>query len=463
MLASSRSGERVFAGFVIVYGLALLACLSLRPLWLDEVLQLAGTMTSSVAALLRWIPYNIGASPLGYLVQRPFVLAAGPSPFWARLPAAAFSVASCVSLIGLCRALDLPRRAWLSSLLLFALVPSQFRYAVEARPYSQALWLSLLSITWLLNLFKSPTTTKFVIFTLINVAALYTLPYSALPAIGMTIWAFCTDLCRDRRRIALTAAVCWIVSIALYIPWYYYSWPTWNLGEQKSAIPQFHWTVGLAQDVFKSLSGGNFLASLLLLALVVVGVLTPLLPRRLRLWLLFSAGFVVGSVLIADAWKGYFFAARQILFAVPLLVVLASIGLWQCFEKSRPLATIMLIAVCGLFLKTDLSIASTNTENWEAAAKALEKTSGQGYCLKFAAEQLGGVALYAVYVPALRSHICGPLQKESKVAIVWHRYLPASEIPVAEEQVRIAGFVPVQRLTIGGTTIQQEILHDHAQ
>lgn len=457
MLASSRSGERVFAGFIIVYGTALLACLSLRPLWLDEVLQLAGTMTSSVAALLRWIPYNIGASPLGYLVQRPFVLATGPSPFWARLPAAAFSVAACVSMIGFCRALDLPRRARLLSLLLFAIVPSQFRYAVEARPYSQGLWLSILSIILLLDLFKSPTAAKFSIFTLVTVAALYTQPYSALPAIGMTIWAFCTGLHRDHRRIALTTAVCWIVSIALYIPWYYYSWPTWHVGEQNSAIPQFHWTASLAQDVFKSLSGGNFLASLLLLALVVVGVWTPLLPRQLRLWLLFSAAFVVGSVLIADAWKGYFFAARQILFAVPLLVMLAGVGLSQCFERSRPMAAILGIALCGLFLKTDLSIASTNTENWEAAAKALEKTSSEGFCLKFAAEQLGGVALYAVYVPALRSYICGPLQKESKVAIVWHRYLPASDVTVAEEQVRTAGFLPVQRLTIGGTTIQQEV------
>ena len=453
----------MFAAFITVYGIALLACLSLRPLWLDEVLQLAGTMTSSVAALLRWIPYNIGASPLGYLVQRPFVLAAGPSPFWARLPAAAFSVAGCVATVGLCRALDLPRRAWLFSLLLFVIVPSQFRYAVEARPYSQALWLSILSMVLLLDLLKSPTTTKFGIFTLVNVAALYTQPYSALPAIGMTIGAFCTGLYQNRRRIALRAAVCSIVSITFYIPWYYYSWPTWHTGEQNSAIPQFHWTVSLAQDVFKSLSGSNFLASLLLLALVIVGVLSPLLPGQLRLLLLLSAGFVIGSVLIADASKGYFFAARQILFAVPLLVVLAGIGLTQCFERSRPLATMLLIALCGLFLKTDISIAATNTENWEAAAKALEKTSSQGYCLKFAAEQLGGVALYAVYVPALRSHICGPLQKESRVAIVWHRYLPASDIPAAEEEVRTAGFVPVQRLTIGGTTIQQEVLQDHRQ
>src|SRR5690348_3983669 len=152
MLASSRSGERVFAGFIIVYGIALFGCLSLRPLWLDEVLQLGGTMNSSLAALLRWIPYNIGASPLGYLVQRPFVLATGPSPFWARVPAAVFSIAGCVSMVGLCRALDLPRRAWLFSLLLFVIVPSQFRYAVEARPYSQALWLSILSMILLLHL-----------------------------------------------------------------------------------------------------------------------------------------------------------------------------------------------------------------------------------------------------------------------------------------------------------------------
>jgi 4-amino-4-deoxy-L-arabinose transferase-like glycosyltransferase len=456
MLASSRSAERVFGAFTVAYGIIVLACLSLRPLWLDEVLQLTGTTASSVAALLRWIPYNIGASPLGYLVQRPLVLAAGPSPFWARLPAALFSVAGCAAMVGFCRTLDLPRRAWLFSLLIFAIVPSQFRYAIEGRPYSQALCLSVLSMVVLFKLFKAPGVSKFVIFILVNLAALYTQPYSALPGIGMTIWALCTRKQGDRRRVAVGAALCLIVSVALYLPWYRYSWPTWNAGEQNSAIPQFHWTAGLAQDVFKSLSGSSFLSSFLLLALVIVGVMTSLLSRELRLLLIWSAAFVVGSVLLADAWKGYFFAARQILFAAPLLVVLAGVGLWQCFEKSRGAATVLLIALCVLFIKSDVSIAATNTENWEAAANALERTSDQGYCLKFAAEHLGGAALYAVYVPGLSSRVCGSLQEESKVAVVWHRYLSPADVSVAEDQVRAAGFRPVQHLTIGGTTIQRE-------
>ena len=451
------------AGLIAVYGVAVLVCLSLRPLWLDEVLQLAGTMTSSVAALLRWIPYNIGASPLGYLVQRPFVLVAGPSPFWARLPAAVFSVAACVAMVGLCRALELPRKARLFSLFLFAIIPSQFRYAIEGRPYSQALWLGILSMILLLTLFKSSTATKYGVFTLVSVSCLYTQPYSALPAIGMTIWALCTSLPRDRRKVPVIASFCWILSIALYIPWYRYSWPTWNAGEQNSRIPQFHWSSSLAQDVFKSLSGGNFLASLLFVSLVTIGVLTPSVPRRLRLLLLFSTAFVIGSVLTADAWKGYFFAARQILFAVPPLVILAGVGLSQCFERSQKLASLLLIALCTLFVKTDMSIATTTTENWEIASRALERTIVQGYCLKFAAEQLGGVALYEVYVPGLRSHSCGPLQKESKVAVVWHRYLPPADVTIAEDQVRSAGFVPFQRLTIGGTTIQQEILPGHGK
>jgi len=86
--------------------------------------------------MMRWVPINVGGVPLGYLTQRPFVLAGGPFAFWARLPSAVFSVASCWLLILLCRELKIPRTTTLFAAGIFMILPAQFRYATEARPYS---------------------------------------------------------------------------------------------------------------------------------------------------------------------------------------------------------------------------------------------------------------------------------------------------------------------------------------
>src|SRR5690242_10069270 len=91
----SRIHRLLLRGLFLCYGIILLACLPTKPFWLDEVLQLIGTTTRSWQAMIFHVQHNRGAVPLGYLTQWPFVLAAGPSPFWARLPSAIFSVLSC--------------------------------------------------------------------------------------------------------------------------------------------------------------------------------------------------------------------------------------------------------------------------------------------------------------------------------------------------------------------------------
>jgi hypothetical protein len=289
--------------------------------------------------------------------------------------------------------------------------------------------------------------------------AIYTQPYSIAPTFGMVAWESWKSLRDARWKVPVSATICCAFAAGAYLPWYLYSWPTWRHGEEVSGIPKFHWSAGLAQDIFKGFSGGDFLCSALLLGAAVAGARSATVPIATRTSLVFTALFVFSTVLLVDAWKGYFFAARQFLFAVPVVAVLAGLGLQRCFESKRAAGLTLAILLLGACLRSDGAIALNNREDWAAAARALEMTSKEGYCLKFVAEELGGVTLYAVFAPGLRSSLCrGPLQAEPKVALVWHTYLRPSQITRNQGALWAAGFVPADILRVGGTTIQRAIL-----
>jgi uncharacterized membrane protein len=128
-----------WSGLFACYALAALVCAELRPLWLDEVLQLIATSSHSVDAFMQSMgSRNPGAAPLGYLTQLPFVLADSTSPLWTRFPSVFFSIVSCLALMRICRELKMPEVTLLATVLFMA-IPLQFRYASEERPYSEAL------------------------------------------------------------------------------------------------------------------------------------------------------------------------------------------------------------------------------------------------------------------------------------------------------------------------------------
>src|ERR1700733_2337150 len=64
---------------------------AVRPLWLDEILQLMDTRQPSATRLMAGLPYRApGNAPLGYLVQQAALRIAGYSVWRARLPAVLF-------------------------------------------------------------------------------------------------------------------------------------------------------------------------------------------------------------------------------------------------------------------------------------------------------------------------------------------------------------------------------------
>ena len=149
------NGLRPVVIVTALFGVVVLVLLGLLPFWLDEVLQLIGTQpAATIRDVVRYVPQNPGGVPLGYLVQHAFLALAGVSRFTARVPPAAFGIAS-VWLVGLlARRLGI-REPWMAAAV-FAVLPISLRYATEARPYSQAIFLSVAGLFTGFRLAESP-------------------------------------------------------------------------------------------------------------------------------------------------------------------------------------------------------------------------------------------------------------------------------------------------------------------
>src|SRR5580704_4033225 len=128
---------------------------TIRPLWLDEILQLLETRQTSTIHMISGVREVTGAVPLGYLVQRGALRITGYSVVFARLPSALFGAGASffVALVGTQLGL---KRGWVAGVIV-GLFPLALRYSAESRVYSQALFLSVLATYIYIRLAKNPT------------------------------------------------------------------------------------------------------------------------------------------------------------------------------------------------------------------------------------------------------------------------------------------------------------------
>lgn len=165
--------------------LAVLELLSLsRPLWTDEVLQLAGTNNLSGRALLEFIKNMPGQAPLGYLIQHWTLQGLGFSSATARLPSVLCGVAAVFAVGALSK--QVVPGSTLAVATIWLGLPLVARYATEARPYSMALLFAALSTLFFHRLLTAPTIGNCVPYFLCVLAGLYSVPFTLFLQIG--IW-----------------------------------------------------------------------------------------------------------------------------------------------------------------------------------------------------------------------------------------------------------------------------------
>jgi uncharacterized membrane protein len=438
-------------GLFACYALIALACAAMRPLWLDEVLQLIATSSHNVDAFMQSMgSRNPGAAPLGYLTQLPFVLAGGTSPLWARLPSVLFSIVSCWALLGICRELKLPHVTLLATVLFMA-IPLQFRYATEGRPYSEALAFGLLAVVAFLKLSARFSVPAAALCVLAIVAALYTQPYAILTVGGVILWTTLTNAKTGNWKRAALGPALMLIALLAFLPWYLLETRKWASGIQAHGIPVFHWTLPLLLDVAKGISGDGFLCSAALIFLAVFGFLARSDFRGL---LLASILFPLCGALAGDAFSNYFFASRQILFALPGLVILATLGFLELFQRNKGVAITAVAILLGAALQKDVTIETQAKENWPAATHAVADIARSGRCLEIA--PISSLALYTFFVPGLESKVCASSPQQPRAALISNLYTTPAELIAAADHMRESGFAPIQTSAVGGTSITLE-------
>lgn len=341
------------------YALLVFALLGVTPLWLDELLQLGVGWDRSLRELLPWIEVNPGAVPLPYFVQHLSLKVFGYSAVAARIPAALFSVMAACAFIAVSDRLALSRPVL--SLALFLFFPLQFRYALEARGYSQGLFFAVASLLVFLALEQAPSLRLACLYFFTIAVGLYFHPFLVFPVAAQ----FLTTSRRSVWIAAFLAGLC-------LVPWLIVQHQARQSYVYPALFPVGHVTPLV---VLHELTGGGYISTVCLLTLAGFGagfgaVRAGISGPHHRLLLLTAIVSIAGP-LLGDVLFHYFFAGRQFLIAVPALVLLAANGFDQLWKRSPWFAALPAIAFLGVAVVKDFQDAAVPKDDLAVSAQAV--------------------------------------------------------------------------------------------
>jgi uncharacterized membrane protein len=423
-------------GFVAAYTGALFSVLPRLSLWLDEIRDLIGVRSDGFAALLKYTAVKTAAGvPLGYAVQYTLVRMFGLSVFTGRLSSALFSIAACLGLAVLAGRLRI--RHPLLPLIIFASFPLQLRYALEARPYSQALCLSIWCTVAFFKLLDRPGFSRAALYATCIAAGLYTQPYSFFVPVAHLGWIVLVRERAEKRRVLILTGLAVTVALLAFLPWVVYAVEHW----QRTAVSEgdrfsFAWKSPLM--IFKELVGAGYLGTAVLLIAVAAGMRAGRLQRDERLfWILYATVPVIAAV-IADAVFNYYLAIRQMIFVLAPLALLASLSASQAFGRFvLPAALLAANAIA------DYQFFERPREDWRPAAERLSAEVARGACIVFVPSHTDSI--YGYFKPGLESYACEfkSARTVTEVAAAFSHYATQEENVDARQRLSPDEFVKI--------------------
>ncbi len=366
-----------------------------RPLWLDEILQLIETRQTSAIHLILDVRQAPGAVPLGYLVQQIALRITGYSTLLARLPSALLQAAAVFFVALIARHCGL-KRPWVAAAI-FAAFPQTLRYAAESRVYAQALLFSVVATYLYLRLARSPTRAAAAQYWLALTLGVYTHPYSIFVAVAHLIHAV---ICKARRTALLCGSAVALGSIA-FLPWFLWAHPAWQASSAVSGL-RFSFSIKTPLMIFREFAGAGYFGSALLLLLCFFALKEGRMENGGHLLLILWITTPLLMALTGDAASGYFIAARQIIWVLPAVAILAAAGI-ECYPRARLAFAAVLALIC---IRQSIVFYSSPSENWELAAKVLVQQVREGACLAVAPPEQA--PLYEFFQPDLRTGPCNP-------------------------------------------------------
>jgi hypothetical protein len=241
--------------------------------------------------------------------------------------------------------------------------------------------------------------------------------YSVFAPLGLAAWSL------RRRSTRIPVALATIAAGASYIPWFFAQRATQVAFRAETYA--LDWTNFSALGFLRELSGGGYFCSIPLLILAGIGAIAT---RNMRVVLPAVAAML--APLAADATLGYYFAGRQLIFALPFLILLAVMGT-AAVPKWTSAALLIPLVVASL--RYDFRQATTTREDWESPARKLASYS----CVYVWREDQ--LQYLRVYERGLRQ--CDPANLPTEFPYVTTRYSPPGQPP--------QGFISIRRETVG--------------
>ncbi len=396
------------------------------PLWLDEIIQLVRTRNTTAAGLLHALPGQPGAAPLGYLTQQLFLNIFGYSVRIARLPSALCAAGTVWLTSLLAREFNL-KQPWIAAAI-FACFPLLLRYGSEGRPYSEALFFATLATVLFLQ-------RRMALSGIALALAVYSQPYAIFVGVAHILWA----AVYKERKLAIQASIAGVAAVAAFLPWYLWTKTAWVSGIHEADV-HFAWSIKTPLMLFRELAGANYWGSGILLILSLIAL--PLRkPVALLLILIFTT---ISLALAADKVFDYFIATRQMIWVLPAVAVLASLGLEKNPRIGASLAA-LLVLVC---IAQSFRYFTQPKENWDLAAERISAETARGACLTVVpAEERETLAFFR---PDLVKSACdGPT-----MALALTPYATATQRAAAQTDLKLRGYDPRIVYEAGKTRIE---------
>lgn len=407
----SSDGQRLSSNWIVIALLLItilatalrLYRLEAKGLWVDEIFTaIFASADNDLAAVARGpLSSPVPTPPLWFFITHFFVKVLGSSDAVVRLPSVVAGVLGLLALYKVGEVL-FDQTIGLISALLLAVSPAHLHFSQEARFYPGVVLFSLLTLYFLYRGVNSNEKKWWAGFTIATLANLYT-HLTGFFVLAIEILYACLLLMHDRvaarragatRRLSDTFALPLLISLGVIIAGYAPMMPYLLVGMQGPrglGNPGDIDGLDLSARYFLSLFGDFGAGAGIALSLYVAAFLWGLIntiPKQRRQGLLVLLWTVVPFALVLLLRPKHWFAAKYVIFILPLYLVTVSLGIihvaksvalflsqWNVLRSPRFLPTlslVSLVAIYGLMSISGLDEAyAWQNDRWKSMGQLL--------------------------------------------------------------------------------------------
>lgn len=356
-----------------------LSHLGSKSLWLDEGATVALARASWQHFAWVWWYGEASLQTVYFLLMRGWI-DWGLGEAWLRLPSALFGIVSVPLLYVVARRFVRAAPA-LASAALLAFSPAHVYYSQEARGYTLAILLVLLSCYFFVRAVEEGRRRDWVLWTVASLLAFYSHDFTALVLVAQACSLFFR---KSGRAIWRRVIFCELLILVAAIPGLTYvlraSPENLHFIWMPRASPRELWHLGM----FYGGSGVKFLLALILWIAGSVAIARTRRRDSESFWrgmLLVSWAVVPAAITALVSLRYPIFMQRYMIFSLPATMLLAAMGMTAL--RKMYVGALLVFALCAMSLATIMKDYHKPREDWRGASNTILASGQTGDAVVF--------------------------------------------------------------------------------